>query len=73
MGKKRNLLAEFGEGFEALAVHRTDKAKMTTHSVTFRPALKTTPKKITKVRESMNLSRGLFASYLRTSARTLEN
>jgi putative transcriptional regulator len=28
---------------------------------------------LAKVRESMNLSRGLFASYLRTNARTLEN
>jgi putative transcriptional regulator len=40
--------------------------------VPFEPAHKITPKELAKVRESMNLSRDLSASYLRTNAGTLE-
>lgn len=36
-------------------------------------APKITARELTKVREDMNLSRRLFARYLRTNVRTLEN
>ena len=73
MSKKRDVFAELIEGFDALAGARAGKRTLTTHAVPFKPAPRITPKELAKVRESMNLSRGLFASYLRTNARTLEN
>lgn len=73
MSKKRDVFAELMEGFDALAGERTGKRTLKTHAVPFKPAPKITPRELAKVRESMNLSRGLFASYLRTNARTLEN
>jgi len=73
MSKKRDLFAELVEGFDALADQRTGKRTLRTHPVTLKPAPKITPRELSKVRETMKLSRGLFASYLRTNARTLEN
>ncbi|MCC7461872.1 MAG: transcriptional regulator [Gammaproteobacteria bacterium] len=73
MSKKRDVFAELMEGFDALAGERTGKRTLKTHAVPFKPAPKITPRELAKVRKSMNLSRGLFASYLRTNARTLEN
>lgn len=73
MSKKRDVFAELMEGFDALAGERMGKRTLKTHAVPFKPAPKITPRELAKVRESMNLSRGLFASYLRTNARTLEN
>lgn len=73
MSKKRDVFAELIEGFDALAGGRAGKRTLKTHAVPFKPAPRITPKELAKVRESMNLSRGLFASYLRTNARTLEN
>ena len=73
MKKKRELLSELAEGFEALADQRAGKRTLRTHTVKTKPAPKITPRELTKVREDMNLSRGLFAGYLRTNVRTLEN
>jgi len=73
MSKKRDLFAELVEGFDALAEQRTGKRTLRTHAIAFKPAPKITPRESAKVRETMKLSRGLFASYLRTNARTLEN
>jgi putative transcriptional regulator len=73
MSKKRDLFAELVEGFDALADQRTGKRTLRTHTVTLKPAPRITPRELSKVREAMKLSRGLFASFLRTNARTLEN
>ncbi len=73
MSKKRDPFAELVEGFDALADQRTGKRTLRTHAVTLKPAPRITPRELSKVRETMKLSRGLFASYLRTNARTLEN
>lgn len=73
MKKKRDLFAELREGFDALAEEREGKRTLRTHSVKIKPAPKITPRELTKVRRDMNLSRGLFAGYLRTNVRTLEN
>lgn len=73
MRKKRDLFAELSEGFDALAEEREGKRTLRTHSVKIKPAPKITPRELTKVRRDMNLSRGLFAGYLRTNVRTLEN
>jgi putative transcriptional regulator len=73
MSKKRDVFAELMEGFDALAGERAGKRTLKTHAVPYKPAPTIKPKELAKMRESMNLSRGLFASYLRTNARTLEN
>ena len=73
MSKKRNLFNELVEGFEALAEHRAGKRTLRTHVVEMKPVPRITARELTKVRKEMNLSRGLFASYLRTNVRTLEN
>lgn len=73
MKKKRDLFAELAEGFDALADQRTGKRTLRTHTVKVKPAPKISPRELTKVRRDMNLSRGLFAGYLRTNVRTLEN
>jgi putative transcriptional regulator len=71
--KKRDLFSELTEGLEALAEARAGKRTLRTYTVKLKPAPKITPRELTKVRRDMNLSRGLFAGYLRTNVRTLEN
>ena len=70
---KRDLFAELSEGMEALAKAREGKRTLRTHSMDFKPAPKVTPRELVRVREGLNLSRALFAGYLRTNVRTLEN
>jgi putative transcriptional regulator len=70
---RRDLFAEVMEGIGALAEARGGKRTLRTHAVAFRPAPAVTPGELIEVREQLNLSRGLFASYLRTNVRTLEN
>jgi putative transcriptional regulator len=73
MTKKRNLFDELTEGFDALADRRVGKRTLRTHTFKAKPAPKITPRELAKVREGLHLSRGLFAGYLRTNVRTLEN
>ena len=73
MTKKRDLFNELVEGFDALAEQRVGKRTLRTHAVKAKPVPTITARELAKVREDMNLSRGLFAGYLRTNVRTLEN
>jgi len=73
MTKKRNLFDELNEGFDALEAQRAGKRTLRTHMVKVKPAPKITARELAKIRKDMNLSRGLFAGYLRTNVRTLEN
>lgn len=70
---KRNLFAELSEGVRALADERTGKRTLRTHAVEFKPAPRVTPSEVIRVRKDLNISRALFAVYLRTNVRTLEN
>lgn len=70
---KRDLFSELSEGIAALADAREGKRTLRTHAVEYKPAPKVTPKQLIRVREQLNLSRALFAAYLRTNVRTLEN
>lgn len=70
---KRDLFAELSEGMMALAQAREGKRTLRTHAVEFRPAPKVTPAELMRVRVGLKLSRALFAVYLRTNVRTLEN
>ena len=73
MRKKRNLFGELMEGFDALADQRAGKRTLRTHAVKPKPVPEIRAEELTKVREDMKLSRSLFARYLRTNVRTLEN
>ena len=70
---KRDLFAELSEGMTALAEARQGKRTLRTHAVEFKPAPEVTPRELVRVRERLKLSRALFAVYLRTNVRTLEN
>jgi putative transcriptional regulator len=70
---KRDVFAELTEGMAALAESREGKRTLRTHAVEFKPAPTVTPKELIHVRESLKMSRALFAVYLRTNVRTLEN
>ena len=69
----RDLFGELSEGVAALADARLGKRTLRTHALAYKPAPEVTPKELISVRESLNLSRALFAVYLRTNVRTLEN
>lgn len=71
--KKRNLFAELAEGFDALAEERAGKLTLRTHEVETKLAPDVTAEELVSLRERLNLSRPVFASYLRTNPRTLEN
>lgn len=70
---KRDLFTELTEGMDALAAARQGKRTLRTHSMEFKPAPTVTPKELIRVRKNLKLSRALFAIYLRTNVRTLEN
>ena len=70
---KRNVFAELTEGMAALAESREGKRTLRTHAVEFKPAPRLTLKELIRVRQTLNMSRALFAVYLRTNVRTLEN
>jgi len=70
---KRDLFTELTEGMNALAEARKGKRTLRTHAFEYRPAPKVTPRDLVQVREKLNISRALFAVYLRTNVRTLEN
>ena len=70
---RRNLFGELMEGVSALEASRRGKRTLRTHVVEFRPAPVLSPDELVRLRERLNLSRGVFAAYLRTNVRTLEN
>ena len=72
-GAKRDPFAELSEGMEALADARQGKRTLRTHAVEYKPAPQVTPQDLIRVRKSLRISRALFAAYLRTNVRTLEN
>lgn len=71
--KKRNLFAEITEGFDALANERAGKQTLRTHKVEVLPSPEVTADELVTLRERLHLSRPVFAGYLRTNPRTLEN
>ncbi len=71
--KKRNLHAEIAEGFDALSSARKGKRTLRTHKVEVKPASEVTAEELLALRERLHLSRQVFAHYLRTNPRTVEN
>lgn len=70
---KRDLFDELHEGFIALADARAGKRTLRTTSVELKPPPVLKPKELIALRKQLKLSRPLFAAYLRTNPRTLEN
>lgn len=70
---KRKLVDEIAEGFEALAGQRQGKRTLRTHAVEVKPVPQLRARELVQLRERLNLSRAVFARYLRTNPRTLEN
>ena len=73
MTNKRDIFAELTEGFDALKSQREGKLTLRTFKVESKPAPVLLPQEVLQVREKLRLSRPVFAHYLRTNARTLEN
>lgn len=71
--KKRNLFTELAEGFDALKAERNGKITLRKHAVERKPAARVSAKELLRLRERLRLSRAVFARYLRTNVRTLEN
>ena len=71
--KKRNLFEEITEGFVALTDERTGKRTVRTHEADIQPTVTIDAGELLALRERLNLSRPVFARYLRTNPRTLEN
>lgn len=72
-GATRNLFAELSEGMEALAESRQGKRTLRTHAMEHKPAPTITPRELIRIRKDLKISRAVFAVYLRTNVRTLEN
>ena len=70
---KRNLFEEMKEGFNALQSVREGKITLRQHRVEKKPALSISPEELMTLREKLHMSRTVFARYLRTNERTLEN
>jgi putative transcriptional regulator len=70
---RHGLFAELAEGMAALAEAREGKRTLRTHPVLFKPPPKLKPDDVIRVRTRLRLSRALFANFLRTNSRTLEN
>lgn len=71
--KKRNLFAELSEGLDALSEAHSGKRTLRTVEVGSQLAPSVTAEEVLALRERLNLSRAVFARYLRTNPRTLEN
>lgn len=71
--RKRNLFAEIAEGFEALGDERAGKRTLRTCELESKPAPTVSADELLALRERLHLSRPVFAHYLRTNPRTLEN
>ncbi|MBV6305931.1 transcriptional regulator [Candidimonas humi] len=70
---RRNLYAELSEGFDALADERKGKLTLRRHCIDPAPPIEVSAQELVSLRLRLNLSRGVFARYLRTNPRTLEN
>ena len=70
---KRDTFSELMEGLEALADERQAKITLRAHKVQLPKLVPITAEEVVAIRQQLNLSRSVFAMYLRTNTRTLEN
>ena len=70
---KRDIFAEIKDGFDALALQRQGKLTLRTRKVELDKLQPLSAQELVDIRNKLNLSRPVFAMYLRTNTRTLEN
>ena len=70
---KRNIFSELVGGFDALKSEREGKLTLRQVKLQVKPVQVLRPQEVLAVREQLHLSRSVFARYLRTNPRTLEN
>ncbi|VVQ08617.1 helix-turn-helix domain-containing protein [Pseudomonas fluorescens] len=70
---KRDIFSELMDGLESLADERQGKIALRTHKVQLPKLVPITAEEVVAIRLQLNLSRSVFAMYLRTNTRTLEN
>ena len=70
---KRDIFSELVEGFDALKSEREGKLTLRQVKLQAKPVPVLQPHEVLAVREQLHLSRSVFARYLRTNPRTLEN
>lgn len=70
---KRNLFTELTEGMDALRNEREGKITLRKHSVERKTTPSVSAEEVLALRTKLHLSRPVFARYLRTNERTLEN
>ena len=73
MTMDRNIFDELVEGFDALAAERQGKRTLRSHSLALDEVPDVTASELIALREKLHMSRPVFAMYLRTNPRTLEN
>jgi len=69
----RDLFTELSSALVEAKAHSEGKLTLKTHQVDEVGELNILPNEIVDIRETFNMSRGVFARLLHTSARTLEN
>ncbi len=69
----RDIFSELVEGFDALKTEREGKLTLRQVKVQSKPVPVLAPQEVLAIREKLHLSRSVFARYLRTNPRTLEN
>lgn len=70
---KSSLYDDIMEGVETYRQHREGKITLKTHVVVLKPVKSLSGSDVTKIRRKLNVSAAVFAHYLRTNPRTLEN
>ena len=70
---KRDLFSELSSAIEEARSHDQGKLTLKTHQIDLPIQLVVSPEEIKKIREKYKMSRQVFARYLHTSSRTLEN
>lgn len=70
---KRDLFAELKEGFAALEADREGKLTLRQHRAEYKVTPVATAVDVLALRNRLNVSRAVFADYLRTNPRTVEN
>ena len=70
---KRDLFSELSSAIDDARKHDQGKLTLKTHQIDIPIQIEITPHEIKKIREKYKMSRQVFARYLHTSSRTLEN
>lgn len=70
---KRDIFSELVEGFDALKAERDGKLTLRQLKAHANPVPALEPQEVLAVREQLHVSRAVFARYLRTNPRTVEN